>query len=65
MIEESEITLEKKNKMWKTSKMDWLKKLCYHAHQEEDDDDDDTRDYKYNNKMGEFGSSVIYVNFVI
>jgi hypothetical protein len=34
------------------------------VHQEEDDDDY-TRDYKYNNKMGQFGSSVIFVNFVI
>ncbi len=47
--------------------MDWLKKQGYHLHQEEEEDDDvdDTRDYKYNNRMGDFGSSVIYVNFVI
>jgi hypothetical protein len=34
------------------------------VHQEEEDDDD-ARDHKYTNKMGEFGSSVSFVNFVI
>jgi len=34
------------------------------VHQEEDDDDDDTRDYKYNNKMGEFLESVLFLSIL-